>query len=312
MTTIHASLRHLAKITVGAGLVASGLHCASPNVDDADVGEGEAETDTATETEAVTTGHKVIVIIEENESRSSALKGMPYLNSLATTYGQATHYNAIRHPSLPNYLAIWGGSTFNVTTDCKVGAAGCIPTGPSVWGQTLAAGKTAKAYQESMPSNCDTSGSGRYAPRHGPWPYWTSATERSECNKYDVPLATHLQNDISAGTLPITGEITPNLCDDAHDCSLATADGWLKTWIPRLMAGPDYKGGRLTIIVTFDEGSSTNNNIPFVVIDPRVSKKTVTGTFNHYSLTRWLEDNAGVSHLHNAASAPSLKAAFGL
>lgn len=163
----------------------------------------------------------------------------------------------------------------------------------------------AGAYQESMPSNCDTSGSGTYAPRHGPWAYWTNATERGECKTHDIPLATNLQKDITAGTLPTTGEITPNLCDDAHDCSLATADAWLKTWIPKLMAGLDYKAGRLTIIVTFDEVSSTNNNVSFVVVDPRLSNKPVTGTFRHYSLTRWLDDNAGVSHLRTRRPLPT-------
>jgi len=272
---------------------------------------------TTTSTAPASGGHKVLVFIEENHSLSEALSQMPHLSSWAKTYGQAGSYFAIGHPSLPNYLAIWGGSTFGVTSDCSVGQSGCIPTGPSVFGQTLAAGKTARAYQESMTSNCQTGGSGSYAPRHGPWPYWLDSTERNGCSANDVPSGTtssgNLLNDVNSGSLPVTGEVTPNLCNDAHDCSLATADNWLAAWIPKVMAGPDYTSGKLTIIVTFDEDdSSQSNKVPFVIIDPRVSAKSVTATFNHYSLTRWLEDNAGVSTLRNAATAPDLRAAFGL
>jgi acid phosphatase len=258
-----------------------------------------------------------LVIPLENHSQSEALAQMPHLAAWAHTYGQATSYYAITHPSLPNYLAIWGGSTFGTSSDCSVGSTGCVPSAPSVWGQTLAAGGTAIAYQESMSSNCQTGGSGDYAPRHGPWPYWTDSSERSYCQANDVPsgglLSGRLHDDINAGTLPVTGELTPNLCNDAHDCSLSTADNWLAGWLPLIMAGPDFTAGRLTVIIVFDEDdSSQNNNVPFVVIDPRLHGVTVTGTYNHYSLTRWLDENAGVPLLRNAASAPDLRGAFGL
>jgi len=79
------------------------------------------------------------------------------------------------------------------------------------------------------------------------------------------------------------------------------------------MAGPDYTSGNLTIIVTFDEDDSTQGNIvQFVAIDPHLNHVVVTGAFDHYSLTRWLEDNAGVAYLRNAATAPDLRTAFGL
>ena len=242
---------------------------------------------------------------------------MPHLASWAKTYGQADNYSAVAHPSLPNYFAIWGGSTFGVTSDCAVGEAGCIPTGPSVFGQSLAAGETAIAYQESMLSSCQTSDSTNYAPRHGPWPYWLDGAERRACRANDIPSGTaasgRLVNDINTGQLPITGELTPNLCNDAHDCSLDTFDGWLARWIPTLMAGPDYRSGDLTIIITFDEDDgSQSNHVAFVVIDPRLSARTVTGSFNHYSPTKWLDDNAGVTELRNAATASDLRAAFGL
>jgi phosphatidylinositol-3-phosphatase len=262
-------------------------------------------------------GHKVLVVMEENHGQSETLSSMPYLTSMADQYGQATNYFAITHPSLPNYLAIFGGDTFGVSSDCSVGSSGCVPAAGSVWDQTIAAGETAKAYQESMTSNCQTGGAGAYVARHGPWAYWTDGTGRANCSANDVPSGTttsgNLLNDINSGNLPVTGELTPNLDDDAHDGSLAQADTWLQGWLPIIMAGPDYTSGNLTIIVTFDEDdSSQGNQVQLVAIDPGLSHVVVNGTFNHYSLTRWLDDNAGVPLLRNAASAPDLRAAFGL
>lgn len=284
-------------------------------------------------TTSSSTQHKVIVIPLENTSRSTAVSNMPYLmTTLAGTYGQATNYKAIAHPSLPNYLAIWGGSTFGVTTDCSVGDVGCVPDPPSVWGQTITAGLSAKAYQEGMTTNCKTGAiAGIYAARHSPWPYWTDTTERADCNSDDVPMGTsssgNLIDDISNGALPVTGEITPNICDDGHETAAPDTncpDGtkyfymerFLQTWIPILQAGPDYTNGNLTIIILMDESTSgdTDFTVPFVVVDPRLHGTSVTAssTYDHYALTKWLEDNAGVTELRNAATAANLKSAFGL
>jgi hypothetical protein len=257
------------------------------------------------------TGHKVLVIMEENHTASEFYAGLPYLNTLATTYGRATDYDAITHPSLPNYLAIFGGSTFGTSSDCAVG---CGPTSAntSVFDQTIAAGGTARAYAESMPSNCDTSNSGNYVTKHNEWVYFSNPTSRANCDADDVPL-TELQADISAGTLPTTGQITPNIQDDWHTGTAAEANTFLETWIPALMAGPDYTSGKLSIVVVADEDdNSSPNGVPFVVINKALSAKVVNGAFNHYSLTRWLDDNAGVPPLLNASGASDIGAAFGL
>ena len=95
---------------------------------------------------------KVLVIVEENRSVSDVAAHMPFLMSRARSYGTATHFYAISHPSLPNYLVLAGGSTFGVTDD-DVPAAHQLH-GPSLFGQLLAAGRTAKTYAEAMPSNC--------------------------------------------------------------------------------------------------------------------------------------------------------------
>lgn len=87
--------------------------------------------------------------------------------------GCASGYSAITHPRLPNYLAIFAGPAFSNPQDCRPGP-GCSYLGPSVFGQALGVGKTARAYQESMPAPCDQSDSGNF----GAAPAQTSCRSR--------------------------------------------------------------------------------------------------------------------------------------
>ncbi len=208
---------------------------------------------------------KVLVFMEENHSLAQMQSGMPYAYSLARQYGYANSYTAITHPSLPNYLAIAGGDTFGVTDDA---APSSHPiNAQTVFGQALALGKTAKTYAESMPSNCALTGatSKGYAVKHNPWTYFTPTAERAGCNTYDVP-ETKLSDDITAGTLPNVGMVLPNQCNDAHDCSLATADNWFKSRMTAIMAGPDWQAGRLVVVLTADEDDKASGNQVLTVV----------------------------------------------
>jgi phosphatidylinositol-3-phosphatase len=256
---------------------------------------------------------KILVIIEENHSTDQVFPdGMPYLWQLARRYGHATRWDAITHPSLPNYLAIFSGSAFNEPENCSPGP-GCTYPGPSVFGQALALGKTARSYQESMPRPCDPENSGDYAVRHNPWAYIPG--EAAACRSGDVPAGTPsggaLVSDARGGTLPTVGMITPNLVNDAHDGTLAQADAWLRLWMPVLMSGPDWRRGRLAIVVTFDEGEP-GNRVPFVLIAPGVSGAVMSQPADHYSLTRLIDEVIGARPLRQAASAPSIARQLGL
>src|SRR5664279_1119861 len=254
-----------------------------------------------------TGGRKVLVIVDENHTQRQVRAGMPYLVRLQKTFGVTTHHTAATHPSLPNYLLIAGGRTFGVTDDA---APSSHPiAGISVFGAALARGKTARTYNETMTRNCQLTSSGNYAVRHNPWAYFIG--ERTACRTYDVPL-TRLPTDISSGHLPNVGMITPNLCNDAHDCSLGTADAFLKAWVPRIMKGPDYTSGKLTIVVTFDEGVGSNQTVETVVINPALHAKVVTAPLTHAGLSRWLYRVSGSTPQNGAATAADFGAAFGL
>lgn len=251
---------------------------------------------------------KLLVFVEENHSLDQMRTGMPYTAGLAARYGYATDYRAIRHPSLPNYLAIAGGQTYGVH-DNEPPADHRI-RGRSVFGQALHNGRTAATYAESMPARCGGYRSGTYAPKHNPWTYFVR--ERTGCNAHNVGM-TAFGTAARTGRLPRVGMVVPNLCHDAHDCSLATADGWFATQMTKVFAGPDWKSGRLAVVLTADEDDHTQGNtVLTVVIHRSQHQHVVTRRLTHYSLTRLYDEVAGLPYLHNAATAPSMAAAFGL
>jgi phosphatidylinositol-3-phosphatase len=259
-------------------------------------------------------GHvrKILVIMEENHSIQQVFpSGMPYLWSLAQRYAYATDWSDVGHPSLPNYLAIFSGSAFNDPQDCAP-AAGCSYPGPSVFGQALARGESAKAYEESMPGPCDAGFVGDYDVNHNPWAYFPS--EASSCRAGDVPAGTPaggaLAGDVRAGALPDVGLITPNLLHDGHDGTPAQADAWLQTWIPVLMSGSDWRSGRLAIAVVFDEGETTEQ-VPFVFMKPGLSGVKISEAANQYALTRLIDAVIGAPPLRQAHSATDVAPLLG-
>lgn len=247
----------------------------------------------------------------ENKSYGSVIGSgsAPYENTLAGQCGLATNYHGVSHPSLPNYLAATGGSTFGVSDDSgplshPIGAA-------SIFGQLQQVGLSWRSYEESMPQNCDPAGGGRYAVKHNPAAYYTAI--RSTCLVADVPLAGNLDHDVAAGSLPAFSFVTPNLCDDTHDCSVRTGDAWLAAWIAKIVAAPNYAAGDTAVVLTWDEGENAANLEPTIVIAPSVPTHTTSGLrFDHYSLLRTTEDLLGLPALGAAGSAPSMASAFRL
>jgi len=256
---------------------------------------------------------KVLTFVEENHSLAEMQVGMPYTYGLAQQYGYATNWSAITHPSLPNYLAMAGGSTYGVTDD---GSPASHPVGgPNVFGEAIAAGKTAKSYQESMPSNCSLTNSGRYAVKHNPWAYFTD--DRTNCAKFDVPSGTAgsgaLHDDIVNGTLPNVGEVTPNLDNDAHDGSLLTADNWIKSWMEQIVTSRDWESGQLAIIITADEDDgSQGNKVLTTVVHTSQNHHVVSTALTHYSWTRAMTDVAKAPCVGAGCTAANAATAFGL
>ncbi|HUR51343.1 MAG TPA: alkaline phosphatase family protein [Mycobacteriales bacterium] len=258
---------------------------------------------------------KLLVVVLENHSQAQAWEQMPYLRELGTAYGRTSSYRALTHPSLPNYLALAGGSTFGVHDD-RYPASHPL-RGPSVFGQALDHGRTAKTYAEGMTFTCRATSAGRYAVKHNPWAYFADAAERTACRRYDVPLGTTsagaLRDDTLRGTLPNVGMVIPDGCSDAHDCSLATADRWLRTWGALWTSSPDFRTGRLAVVVTFDEDDRSEGNAVLTVVAHRRLHRVVVATSQtHLELSAWLSRAAGAPPLRSAVGHRTLGRAFTL
>jgi phosphatidylinositol-3-phosphatase len=240
-----------------------------------------------------------IVIVMENHERSS-IESSPdadYLKSFEAAGRSFTHYYATTHPSLPNYLAFSSGGTDGKTGSDSVNAGEIQAT--SFWKQLSTHSIPWKVYMEDMPSACYSGGSsGNYVLRHNPATvYHDVFAYPKRCAKV-VPFS-----QFSTSSLPRFSFVIPNLCNDMHDCSIATGDNWLAAHVPAMLsAGAE-------VIITFDEGSTSTNgggNVYTAIRGPGIGASVNTGTFNHYGFLAALEKRAGVPKLQNAAGAAVL------
>ena len=251
---------------------------------------------------------KLLVVVVENHSLAQMRAGMPFTYGLARRYGYATQYRASGYPSLPNYLVIASGRTHGVRDDGP--PAQHRLSGATVFGRALEAGRTAAVYADGMTQPCQASSQGRYAVKHNPWPYFVD--ERSSCRKHGLPL-TALWPAVTSGSLPDAGLVVPDLCHDAHDCPLATADRWVERLVTRLQTGPDWRSGRLVVVLTADEDDHrSGNRVLTVVAHPALRGAVVAKPLGHDSLARLYAEVTGTTPLGAAATAPSMAAAFRL
>ena len=255
----------------------------------------------------------IFIIVLENKEYTTIIgnKQARYLNSLTNAYAVADNYYAIAHPSLPNYLALTGGSTFGLSQDCT----GCFQAAPNLADQIEASGRSWKAYMESMPAPCyiGNSPDGLYTQKHDPFVYYDDIrTNKSRCTSHIVPL-TQLFTDIAANHLPDYTWISPNMCNDMHSCSIAVGDKWLSQIVPTILHSDAFTHDGV-LFITFDEGKSgasccgdaQGGKIVSFVISPLVRAGWRSNTpETHYSLLRTVEASWGLSPLGNAArSAP--------
>ncbi len=256
-------------------------------------------------------GH-VFVVTEENHDYASVIgsSSMPYLNGLAQQYGLATQYYANTHPSIGNYFMLATGQIITNNDSYST-----IVTVDNVVRRLLAAGKTWKSYAEDLPSVGYTGGDvGNYARKHNVLALLSDVANDSTQRKNLVPF-TQFATDLANGTLPDFSNIVPNLCNDAHDCSLSTADTWLGNNIAPLLASPTFQRDGLLIIL-FDEAGSDNTNgggrIAWVVVSPRAKTGYQSTTlYQHQSTLRSMLEALGVTQLPGAAAtAPGMAEFF--
>lgn len=239
----------------------------------------------------------VVVAIFENKNAQAILGSAeaPYLTQLAASGVTFTDAHGVRHPSQPNYLALFSGSTQGVTDDR------CPQTfsGDNLAAQLAGAGESFVGYSEDLPRPGSTvCKSGNYARKHNPW--------------VDFPgLPASVNQPLSAwpadfAKLPTVSFVVPNLCNDMHDCAVASGDAWARRVLDPYVTWARAHDSLL--IVTFDEseGGSGANHIATFVVGAGVPQATVGQRIDHYSVLRTLEEMYGLPPLGEAANAQPL------
>ena len=269
---------------------------------------------TSTPTPLVPNFQHIVIVVFENEEFGSVVGNskMPYFNKLARSYTLLTQYYAVTHPSLPNYIAMIGGDTLGITFDCT--SCRVVPDDTqSLPDLVEASGRTWKTYQEDMPSPCYSGAEYRkYGMKHNPFIYFMPIRlDAQRCNRSIVPL-TQLSLDIAAGAFPNFIFVTPNMCNDAHDCDVRTADTWLEGFMNRLMPPLDQSDQPYLIVLTWDEGQGNHSccglpaqaggRIATILVSPQAKSGFQDSTpYTHYSLLKTIAAAWGLPYLKHAA-----------
>jgi len=299
----------------GTGLV-TGKVAGSATITATSEGQNGTAAITVTPSAGAQFDHVFIVLEENNDYSSVTSSSMPYLTGLAAQYGLATQYYANTHPSIGNYLDMTSGTV--LTNDDSY--SGSPFNVPNIFRSLIAAGKSWKGYAEDLPSTGFVDYTqievGQFASRHFPPIYYTDVHDNPAQAQNVVPF-TQFATDLANGTLPNYSFIVPNLCNDAHDCSLNTADSWLQQNIDPLVRSAFFQQNNCLLIITFDEAGGDNTNgggqVYWVAVSPTKSKRGYVSTtlYQHQSTLRLMLKGLGVTSFPgDAATAPDMSEFF--
>ena len=261
-------------------------------------------------------------MVEENKNYNQVVgsQSMPFLNSLIQNYALATNYYANGVDSLPNYFMMTVGQT--LTTGATYND---VVTDDNVVRQLVKAGKSWKAYAESIPS-VGYLGNDRppYVKVHNPFAYMADIVNDTKQQQNIVGMD-QFATDVAANQLPNYSFVIPNNNSNSHDCppkmttcstadTLAYADSWLKTELQPLMNSPAWANTLLIITYDESEGDTTQGggHVATVVAGGLVKQAyKVTTAMQHESLLRLSMKALGVTaYPAQAATAPDMDDAF--
>src|SRR5947208_4843091 len=302
--------------TVSSSGLVTGVVAGAVTITATSEGQSGTSAITVTPSTGAQFDHVFIVLEENNDYSSVTNSSMPYLTGLAAQYGLATQYYANTHPSIGNYLDMTSGTV--LTNDDSY--SGSPFNVPNIFRSLIAAGKSWKGYAEDLPSTGFVDYTqievGQFASRHFPPIYYTDVHDNPAQAQNVVPF-TQFATDLANGTLPNYSFIVPNLCNDAHDCSLNTADSWLQQNIDPLVRSAFFQQNNCLLIITFDEAGGDNTNgggqVYWVAVSPTKSKRGYVSTtlYQHQSTLRLMLKGLGVTSFPgDAATAPDMSEFF--
>jgi acid phosphatase len=249
--------------------------------------------------QSIPTPAHIVIVVEENHSSTNVIgnKSAPFMNQLASNGALMTQSYAETHPSEPNYLALFSGSTFGLTSDaCPVDAGAA----PNIASELLAAGYTFAGFSEDLPEvGSSACAAGKYARKHVPWANFTN-----------VPATTSLpfsafNSRSDYASLPTVSFVIPNLDNDMHDGTIEQADSWLAANLARYANWAAANNS--VLIVTWDEDDNgPNNQIPTMIYGANVRPGAYSEVISHYNVLSTIEQMYGLPKTGLAANAPAI------
>ncbi len=248
----------------------------------------------------------VVVLVLENHGYNSVVgsSAAPYINSLINDPYSALFNEsyALSHPSQPNYIQLFSGSTQGVTNDNI--PAGIPFTAPNLGAALLNASHTFTAFSEGLPSVGYTGAvSGSYASKHNPWVNWQGTGVNgipAACNQPFSAFPTNFN------LLPDVSFVIPNQDNDMHNGTdplrINTCDTWVQTNLDAYIQWA--KTNNSLLIVTFDEDDNVSiQHILTFIIGSGVQHGVYSVPIDHYSLLSLIEDMYNLPNSGSAASA---------
>jgi len=238
----------------------------------------------------------IVIVIEENKSFSQIIgnREAPYINKLAKRGALFTQSYGVAHPSQPNYLALFSGSTRGVTSNiCPL-----TLSGDNLASQLQAQGLSFTSYSESMPqAGYDGCYYGAYMRKHNPAANW------KELVAYNQPFSTF---PADYARLPTVAFVVPDQMNDMHDGSIERGDAWLKENIERY-AQWAIKHNSLLIVTWDEDDGSSNNRVATIFVGAKVKPAQYEQQINHYNLLHTIEEMYGFPYLGDSASAQAIR-----
>lgn len=244
----------------------------------------------------------IFTIVFENHGVDAVFSSQDtYLNQLREQYGTAAAYLANTHPSLPNYILMTSATTGGIG-DNGPPSAHSIDGSEHLADQLEAGGITWRAYMEGMGEPCGLEDVGDYRVKHNPFAYYTTLSgDGDRCREHVVDFDESFEADLASNRYQFMW-ITPDICNDMHDCSPQQSDAWLARVIPQIMASPGYREGG-AIFLLWDEGDTDATyawslvfgrpqNIPAIVISEHLVEPGFVSntTYGHDSYLATVED----------------------
>ena len=237
----------------------------------------------------------IVIVIEENKSFAQIIgsPAAPYINELSRRGALFTQSYGVSHPSQPNYLALFSGSTHGVVSDtCPQELSG-----DNLASALLEKGMSFASYAESMPqAGFEGCAHDSYMRKHNPVANWKSLAALNQ------PFSAFPQD---YSKLPTLALVIPDQRNDMHDGSIAQGDAWLAKNLE------SYAQWAMThnslLIVTWDEDDGTaGNRIATMFIGPMIKAGSSAQRINHYNILRTIEEMMRLTYLGESAKAESI------